>query len=130
MPDRLPIPASRVSDVAKAAHVSVATVLRYRQARGDGSPRHGLHDASVYLIEKAIRELPAAKQLDIPMDKPQSIKYASPRHDSEILGQGTGQMEVNKMRTPPRPRLRLELPKGIQMPAADGRHWYEERETA
>ena len=65
MPDRLPITASRVSDVARAAHVSPATVLRYRQRKGDGRPAHGLHDASVYLIEKAIRELPESPQLEL-----------------------------------------------------------------
>jgi hypothetical protein len=70
MPDRLPIPASRVAEVAKAAHVSKATVLRYRQTRGNGSPAHGLHDASLYLIEQAVRELPPDPQLELAVAKP------------------------------------------------------------
>ena len=67
---RLPIPASRVADVAEAAHVSEATVLRYRQARGDGSPAHGLRPASLYLIEQAVRGLPPDPQLELAVAKP------------------------------------------------------------
>ena len=70
MAERLPIPASRVADVAEAAHVSEATVLRYRQARGDGSPAHGLHAASLYLIEQAVRGLPPDSQLELAVAKP------------------------------------------------------------
>ena len=70
MSGRLPIPASRVADVAEAAHVSEATVLRYRQTRGDGSPAHGLHDASLYLIEQAARGLPPDPQLELAVKQP------------------------------------------------------------
>ena len=70
MGERLPIPASRVADVAEAAHVSEATVLRYRQTRGDGSPAHGLHDASLYLIEQAARGLPPDPQLELAVKQP------------------------------------------------------------
>jgi hypothetical protein len=65
MARRLLLPPNRVDEVARAAHVSVETVRRYRQRNGDGSPRHGLHDASLYLIEKAIRELPESPQLEL-----------------------------------------------------------------
>jgi hypothetical protein len=68
---RLHIPASRVADVAAAAHVSEATVLRYRRMSPDGTrPRYDLHAASIYLIEQAARGLPPDPQMELTVAKP------------------------------------------------------------
>ena len=66
MAERLSLRATRVAEVVAASGVSKATVLRYRQTRGDGSPAHGhlpLYEAA---ITRAIRELPEPAQLQIP----------------------------------------------------------------
>ena len=148
MPDRLPIPASRVADVAKAAHVSEATVLRYRQTRGDGSLVHDLHPASLYLIEQAVRGLPPSAQLEICTstlivtsgNSPGGVLPPSAAVDP-YLGRGSALAEAKPAngggrailiatKPGPRPRLVLEMPEGVEAPEPDGRHWYEERETA
>jgi hypothetical protein len=70
MAERLPLPASRVAEVVAASGASKATVLRYRQTRGDGSPAHGhlpLYEAA---ITKAIRELPEPAQMEIQQIQP------------------------------------------------------------
>ena len=157
---RLSIPASRVAAVARAAHVSEATVLRYRQTRGDGSPAHGLHDASLYLIEQAARGLPPDPQLDLiqgsqqyPREpllggQPATSCDHSPVPEVSVVTTGNAPLSLagesasvktgmarSDAREPaskpaPRPRLVLELPPGVEPPEPDGRHWYEERETA
>jgi len=58
VPERIPIPAARVLDVANAAHVCPRTVQKYRD---------GLHvlDVVEIAITKAARELPADAQLEL-----------------------------------------------------------------
>jgi hypothetical protein len=67
MSERLPLLANRIAEVARAALVSELTVRRYRRMSGDGvTPRHALRRAQEAAITRAIRELPAEAQLQIP----------------------------------------------------------------
>ena len=184
MAERLPLAPNRIFEVARAAHVSVETVQRYRQCNGDGSPRHGMHDASLYLIEKAIRELPESPQLELqgshqyprePLvsglsatssdhtpapkvsvvttgDAPLSLAGESAAVETDMARLVARETETARTSSPyckdpvsaparaaaggallkiikpaPRPRLRIEMPEGCDVPAPDGRRWWEER---
>ena len=140
MPDRLPIPADRVGEVATAALVCEQTVRHYRD---------GLHLLRVTesAITRAIRELPASAQMEIPsvagrqppkrlscvsptMGQPGEVRSCPVSLDDCTSPTLTAPAGRSASKPPLRPRLRLELPEGCEMPAADGRHWYEEREIA
>jgi hypothetical protein len=169
MAERLPLAPNRIFEVARAAHVSVETVQRYRQCNGDGSPRHGLRDASLYLIEKAIRELPESPQAElftsaeqvmrkffqtpaekveprallasIPAPSPTENTQAGDRNVTITAPEGVIPVRVDPWlsstsmpyllgtSTPkpaPRPRLRIEMPDGCDVPTTN-EHWWEER---
>lgn len=65
MAERLPIPPARIGEVATAALVSEATVRRYRVCNPDGSPVWRIHPGNEWLIERAVRALPADPQMEL-----------------------------------------------------------------
>ena len=123
MPDRLPISAARISDVATAALVCEQTVRHYRD---------GLHllRATEAAITRAIREMPESPQAELFTDADHVMKRFFPAPVEKPAAVALLAPAEKQTKPPLRPRLRLELPEGCEMPAADGRHWYEEREIA
>jgi hypothetical protein len=141
MSTRLPIPASRIADVASAALVSRETVLRYRQENGDGTPRRRLLRATEAAITRAVRSLPEDKQMELgavttrinrsgvspTMGQPGEVRSCPVGLDD--CTPPTPTLPAGRSAAHPRPRLVFELPAGVAAPEPDGRHWYEERES-
>jgi hypothetical protein len=137
MSKRLPIPAARIAEVANAAHVCARTVQKYRD---------GLHvlDVVEMAVTAAIRGLPEDAQLQIPsvagqqppkrllrvsptMGQPGEVRSCPVGPDDCMSPTPTTPAGRSASKPKPLPRLKLELPDGVEAPEPDGRHWYEER---